>query len=345
VGVDYYTEHINDGPEIYTFLFLLGALSGFFGVTVLMRTPEPAMAPADQQHILQVLREPFADRNFRKLLLFLGSWNFADNIATPFGVVYMLERLDMSLTAVLMLVVFGQVIHVIFLRIWGRLSDRYSNKSVLTISGPLFMLSLLVWPFTTMPEAYSLTMPLLIFAHALGGMSTAGVALASSNIALKTAPYGRATAYLAVNALVCGMAMTISPILAGIAADYLVQRELSLTLQFSDLAAQNAEFSMVALNLRGLDFLFVSAALLGLYAIHRLLVVQEEGEVQESVVVEELWNEVRKFGRSVSTIPGLRHFSHFPYYVLSAVGQNRKRGPELRSEEHPKPTNPFRAPD
>ncbi|MCC6142560.1 MAG: hypothetical protein IT368_02015, partial [Candidatus Hydrogenedentes bacterium] len=169
------------------------------------------------------------------------------------------------------------------------------------------------------------------------GMSTAGVALASSNIALKSAPYGRATAYLAVNALVCGTAMTISPILAGLAADFLEQRELSLTFHITDLAARGAEFSVVALNLRGLDFLFVAASLLGLYAIHRLLVVQEEGEVQERVVVEELWNEVRKFGRRVSTFPGLRNFAYFPFYMLSAGGETVRARDQQDAAAEPRP--------
>ena len=176
---------------VYAILFLLGAAWGLVGVYFLARIPEPRMAPSSSSGLLATLREPLREKNFRQLLIFLGTWNFAINMAAPFFTVYMLKRLEMPLAIVLALSVLSQVVNVLFFRVWGGLADRFSNKSVLMVSGSLFVISIILWPFLTMPEKYFLTVPLLVLIHVLTGVSTAGVTLCSANIALKCAPTAR----------------------------------------------------------------------------------------------------------------------------------------------------------
>jgi MFS family permease len=308
----------------YSVLFLLGALFGIIGVYFLSRIPEPRMRVDDASGVFSVLAQPFRVVNFRHLLAFLGSWNFAINLAAPFFVVYMITRLQLSMALVLALSVLSQIVNVVFLRLWGRLADQFSNKSVLGVSGPLFVLSILLWPFLTLPEKHTLTLPLLVVIHVLAGMSTAGVTLCSGNIALKLAPRGQATSFLAVNALVNGVAATLAPILAGIAADAFAEEEMTVSLRW--LSVGVTRFDTPAIALSGLDFVFVAAVLLGLYALHRLLAVREEGEVEERVVTTELYAEVRKAFRHVSNVAGLRHLTYFPYERLMEIVGRRRGG-------------------
>ncbi len=304
---------------LYSILFVLGGASGLTGVSFLARIPEPKMPAQPFTGILPILSEPFRNVDFRRLLIFLGSWNFAINLAAPFFVVYMIKRLEMSMALVLALSVLSQITNVMFLRLWGRLADRFSNKSVLSVSGPLFIVSILMWPFLTLPEKHLLTIPLLILIHMLAGMSTAGVTLCSGNIALKTAPKGKATSFLAANALINGIAATLAPILAGIAADWFAGEQLTLAFRWTSIETGLTRFTIPALALRGLDFLFVLAFLFGLYAIYRLPAVKEEGEVEEKIVALELRNEVRKAVRHVSNVAGLRHLTYFPYEKLRDI--------------------------
>lgn len=323
-GVDLGKKYFSEPSAVYGILFGAGAGFGLLGVFFLSRIPEPKMEGLPARGIMHVLAEPFRDSNFRLLISFLGTWNFAVNLAAPFFVVYMLIRLDVSMSWVLALSVFSQIVNVLFLRLWGRLADRFSNKSVLGVSGPLFILCIILWPFTTMPERYFLTIPLLILIHVLTGISTAGVTLCSSNIALKLAPRGKATAYLATNALISGIAATVAPVLAGIGADWFTGEELSLSLRWISTEADLTRFHLPAVNLRGLDFLFVISFLLGLYAMHRLIAVREEGEVEEKIFTTQLFGEVRKAVRHVSNVAGLRHLTYFPYARLKEA-LNRKR--------------------
>ncbi len=180
----------------YSILFFLGFLAGMIGVYFISTIPEPRMASTGKKiQFTELIKQPFKDVNYRNLVTFLASWNFAVNLAAPFFTVYMLNRLHLDMSFIIALMVLSQLTSLAFLRLWGRFSDRFSNKSVLGISGPLFMLCILGWTFTTMPDIYVLTIPLLISLHIFMGISTAGITLATGNIGLKLAPKGQATTY------------------------------------------------------------------------------------------------------------------------------------------------------
>ena len=297
----------------YSVLFFLGFLVGMLGVYFITTIPVPVMPRVEgKPQFFKIILQPFKDANFKSLIMFLGSWNFAVNLAAPFFTVYMLKRLQLNMTFIIALMILSQIMNVAFLRIWGRFSDRFSNKSVLGVSGPLFIMCILAWTFTTMPEKYVLTIPLLIAIHIFMGISTAGVTLASGNISLKLAPKGQATAFLAANSVVNSLAAGIAPILGGKFADFFAGRELSWTLKWT---SPGRELILPTLNLQQWDFFFFFAFLIGLYSIHRLAMVKEVGEVEEKIVVHELISEVRRMMLDASTVGGLRQMVNFPFLV------------------------------
>ncbi|MDO9576217.1 MAG: MFS transporter [bacterium] len=298
----------------YSILFFLGFLAGMLGVYFISTIPEPRMVHIQKKpKFLKLILQPFRDANFKNLLMFSGSWNFAVNLAAPFFTVYMLKRLQLDISFIIGFTVLSQLTSLTFLRIWGRFSDRFSNKSVLGVSGPLFMMCILAWSFTTMPEKYVLTIPLLVVIHIFMGISMAGVSLALGNIGLKLAPKGQATAYLATNSLVNSLAAGIAPVLGGKFADFFAGRGLSWVLKWT---SPGGGLTFQTLNFRQWDFLFFFAFLIGLYSIHRLAMVKEVGEVKEKVVVQELISEIRKEMRNLSTAGGLRQVIQFPFYIV-----------------------------
>ena len=64
-------------------------------------------------------------------MIFLGSWNFAANLAAPFFAVYMLKTLGYSMTTIIVLTTASQLSNLAALGLWGSLIDRFSNKAVL----------------------------------------------------------------------------------------------------------------------------------------------------------------------------------------------------------------------
>jgi MFS family permease len=298
----------------YSILFLAGFAVGVLGLYYLYKTPEKRMPiVVEKSSIFKLLSKPFKDENFRKLIVFMCSWNFAVNLAAPFFMVYMLKRLGLSMSFIIGLSILSQIMNFTFLKIWGKFTDRFSNKSVLAICGPLFIVSILAWTFTTMPEKYFLTIPLLVAIHVVMGLASAGVSLASGNISMKLAPEGQATSYLAANTIANSIAAGIAPILGGKFADFFANRQLDWVLNYKGPAG---EFNLPTLNLQQWDFFFVIAFIIGLYSIHRLSLIKEVGEVEGKVVFNELMTEMRSQVRTLSSVEGLRQMVSFPFTVL-----------------------------
>jgi MFS family permease len=315
--------HLAARSEAYTVLFLLGAIAGGLNVWYLAKVPEPRMASAEpHQKLSAMLRAPLADRNFRRLMLFLGSWHFSVNLAAPFFAVYLMTQLDYDIWFVTGLTVMSQIANMLMLRQWGRLADAFSNKAVLSVCTPLFLTCIVAFPFTAMPEKHAFTAPLLMIVHVLMGAATAGITLASGNIGLKLAPRGRATAYLASTSLVTSIAAGLAPIVGGLFADDFVSRELSVVLRWAS-SGDAKEF--IAIKLRHWDFFFVLASALGLYALHRLGKVKETGEVKETILIRQLVLEARRTMINLSSVGGLRAMTAFPTGLMQTGRLRRLR--------------------
>lgn len=323
VGVDVYKGYF---PElgIYSIYFILGGIAGLLSVAFLARAPEPVMDVPPHAGVWKSIREPLRDKNFSRLLIFLGSWGFAVNLAAPFFTVYMLKRLELDMTFIIAFSVLSQGVNVLFFRLWGRLADRFSNKSVLVEAGAMFVYTFIAWPFAGGSQEPAVVLTLLLLIHAFAGMSTAGVTLCTGNIALKLAPKGKATAYLAVRSLVSGLAATVAPILGGLLGNWFEGEHVTLTLSWIS-SSLGTRWEIPAVNLQGLDFLFLLAFIFGLYSLHRLLAVREEGEAEKGVVLAEFNGELRRAARDISNISGLRDMLSFPFsHLWRLVGERRR---------------------
>ncbi|MBL7077502.1 MAG: MFS transporter [Kiritimatiellae bacterium] len=305
----------------YSCLFALGLVLGLIATFAVSRLPEPTMKQHPDTSLLDLVLDPVKDGNYRRLLAFLAFWSFAVNMAGPFFVIYMLQRIGISLFLVTMLTVTSQVAHLLFLKIWGKLADLYSCKSVLAASGPLFFISVLAWCFTTMPESYFLTIPILFVIHALSGIGLAGVNISAAGIALKLSPNEKAHGYMTVFGLVGALAGACGPLVAGLLADFFGARELSLPLNWSDPAR---ELSVYALNFRALDFVFLIAFVVGMFALRKLTAVKEEGEVPQEKVLGELLDQVFLPFKTVSSVEGLRNRVAQPVASILRVAKKRK---------------------
>src|SRR5262245_45476674 len=201
--------------EAYSVLFAIGILFGLTGVVAITRLPEPPMEAARTESFRSLVRLPLRDAGFRSLLGFIAFWNFSINLAMTFFVVFMLERLMLPMRAVTGLIVLQQLVFVLSVRIWGTLSDRFSNKAVLSTSLPLAIVSVAAWSFTTLPERYALSIPLLIAIQIGIGLSLSAILLAITNLALKQSPPGLTHAYMTMADLAAAPSGAIAPLLGG----------------------------------------------------------------------------------------------------------------------------------
>ncbi|NQS88767.1 MFS transporter [Patescibacteria group bacterium] len=322
--VDFWQARFPSQPAFgYSIVFLIAFGFGIGSILALRATPEPLMGEAHEKvSLFKVISSPFKDENFRKMLKFTTLWALSFNFAVPFFTVYMLKRIGLSLTIVILFSVLTQLFYILFLNIWGRLTDRFSNKSVMQASGMLLLICIITWPFTTLPEMHIATLPLLTLIHVFLGVSIAGVSIASFNIAFKLAPSVDTTKYLAINGALASIGMGIGPILGGVLADILALMELSLNFRW---LSSKEGWTAYLLNFKGLDFLFFAAFILGFYAISCLSQVRERGEVPKRVVYREFLIEARRGIRNFSNVGAFYSLIYFPIQLYRRKKENNSR--------------------
>lgn len=300
---------------VYAFLYGAGCLAGLVSITMVARIPEPRMPePTERVRLLPLLRAPFADANFRRLIVFLAAWQFAANFATPFFMVYFIDQLNFDIATVMLLSVVSQAANLLALRNWGRLSDLFANKSVLAVTAPTYIACIVAMVGASQIANPHWLTAYLVLLHVLMGLAVAGVTLAVANITLRLSPRGNATAYVASSALVSSFAAGIAPLIGGAFADFFAVRRFELIWRWT-----SPDLVMTAwpLTLSGWDFYFLIAGLFGLYALHRLALVTEEGEIEGRAMIQQWLHQTRRSVRNISTVAGFRASTELPASLSS----------------------------
>lgn len=303
----------------YAIAILFGAIFlGLASPVFMSLIPEPLMQSplGGQPPILKALARPFQEGNFRRLMTFLFVRSFTVNLAVPFFAVYMLQKIGLPLFAVIALTVLSQLSNVLFLRVWGPMTDRLGSKAVLSVCTSLFMLVILGWTFTTLPGPHVLTIPLLVVLHIFAGIATAGINIATGTIGMKLAPETGAMPYLVGASLATNLGAGLAPLIGGRFADFFNVRSFEIGVTWND---PTQTIQLPAFSLTGYDFLFLTAFILGLFALSALGRVREEGEVDRAVILDELMGHSQDMTRAVNSVPGMRMAVQAPYSYLRHI--------------------------
>lgn len=265
----------------YGVLFLLAGVAGLTGVWFLIKTPEPASI-LSKENIFKMLRRPLKNGNFRNLLIFNSVWTFAVNLATPFFSVFMLTTLRLPLSYVIGLTILSQVASIVTVQLWGRFADKYSNKTIIAIGAPLYILCLIAWCFVGLNKNFLINLGALAVIQIVSGFATSGINLSLTNIGLKLAPNHEAVVYLSARNIIVAFFSAAAPLLGGYLADYFGKRKLSIDATYM---GPQLSKTIHLLSLHQWNFLFMIGALIGIVALELLTRVQEKGEVEKDIVV------------------------------------------------------------
>jgi MFS family permease len=112
--------------------------------------------------------------SFRRFLLFSGLMHAAVLIAGPFFVLYMLRDLSLSYLGYGTWLAAGLLGQLLTLEAWGRFSDRFGNKALLSVTG-------LMVPFLPMLYLLGTHLAFLVLVNFFGGVIWGGLALGLQN--------------------------------------------------------------------------------------------------------------------------------------------------------------------
>ncbi len=278
LSLDYVKLHF-PAMEIpaYLLMFIGGGLLGMIAIFMMSKTPEPKAEPIGE-NLFRLVSKPLKNKNYRNLIIFQSVWSFALNLATPFFSVYMMKSLHLPLSYIIGFTILSQVSSIAFIRIWGKYSDQFSNKTIISICAPLYVFAILAWSFTGIA---SLTFPLLALIHIITGMTTAGINLGLNNIGLKLAPANDAIVFLAARNMVTALVPSLAPIIGGLMADFFLDHDLV------------AKVGLKGMNLSHWSFFFAIGSLMALASLRLLKLVKEDGETSREVVVARMMHRLK----------------------------------------------------
>lgn len=199
----------------YSTIFGLGIVCAGISMWQFMKMrdlPRPNPIKQTVREGTRAFGEPFRDKNFRRVLLFLALFVVGQSLPGNLFSAFALESLDLPFTIIQAAGFMHAIGHLIAARMWGFLADKYGNKPMLTLVGFGLALTPLMWLFCYPGRDLHNTIVLLT-SHVLVGAVWAGVALCQFNLLLATArPEDRST-YIGVGLGIQAIVGGIAPLL------------------------------------------------------------------------------------------------------------------------------------
>jgi len=198
-------------PWFLAGIFIFATLIGLVGLVLLNRQPERPLRETAVQGLRARYREPFADKNFRLLLVFGLWWMLAVGVGSPFWGPYMMKKLTMSLFEMQLYGTLHAVSSLLSFNFWGRFIDRFGNKSAMKICVAFGGLNPMFWLFTSAGNYH-----ILWLEATFSGFMWAGAGIVTTNFVLSLAPKGSEQVYSGLYAALTGSAMMLSTLASGI---------------------------------------------------------------------------------------------------------------------------------
>ncbi len=213
-------------------IFVIAVLTGgLLNVIYLIKQPEPPFVKTEvkdannqittiKMSLWAAFKNILKMKDFRTLCLVMIIWHIVNGFATPFWGPFRLRDLQMSLTAVSICDnILGPLCTIISLFFWGKIIDRFGNKTVI-------LFTLYVTAFH--PLFYVVSTPnftALIYLDAISsGLMWSGFGIALLNLQLAFIPKHGREIYLAIYSAVVGVVFTIPMFIGGWVVDLVGER-------------------------------------------------------------------------------------------------------------------------
>ncbi len=246
-------------------LLALALVAGFWALRVMQRLPDSNSRTEPIRYNLKEMLKPLSDTKFRGLLKVFFTWNLSIGLSAGFFAPHMLLNLKMSFFQIGVYSAGATLVAIATNRPWGKLIDRFGPRAVLTTCAAGISLIPLVWLF---PRADYLWV--LIPEAIYSGLLWTGFNLAAFTIPLDKSPRERRPAYLAMFAVITGIAFFIGSVLAGFIADV-----------YDDLA-----FVVGAQTIVNYHILFVISAVMRMLTAGLLASLRSPAEIRLPVMIQ-----------------------------------------------------------
>lgn len=209
IALDYFRSHQRENLG-FAWLIVVACLFAALAAVLLSRIPDRPPGTIKMAVNWAHFLEPLKNRNFQHLLKVSFVWNLAVGICAAFFAAHMLINLRMSFTLVSIYNSAPAVVAIALNRPWGAIIDRFGSRPVLVFCG----LALAAIPFIWLIPRPDFLWPLAFEAVYSGALWT-GFNLAMFNIPIANSPREGRTMYLAMFAVISGIAFFMASLAGG----------------------------------------------------------------------------------------------------------------------------------
>ncbi len=199
----------------FAIISLISAIGRFISLYFLVKQYEPKSKIEKESYFsfIQFLKKaPF--NNYGKFVFYVGLMTLATNFAGPFFTVYMLKELNYSYAWFMAVNLAGTLFTIMSIPFWGKIGDKYGNKTLLKIGGIVVIFNPIFWIFSGNP------IYLIFTAQLFAGFGWAAFNLGASNYIYDAVTPQRRAICVAYYTMINGICVFIGASSGGLFAQY-----------------------------------------------------------------------------------------------------------------------------
>jgi MFS family permease len=193
----------------YLILFAIAFISRLVSLYHLTRMYDPpGHVAAIEMPVEKPVWKQLQRSQFGGFAVFFALIHFCVAIGSPFFSIYLLRDLDFSYVQFMACTAVTVFMQFLTLNRWGRISDIFGNRIILSLCGSLIPFIPLLWLF-------SANFYYLLLVQAFGGMIWAGFSLSASNFLYDLIPQNRRATYMAAHNVLASLGVFGGALLGG----------------------------------------------------------------------------------------------------------------------------------
>jgi MFS family permease len=203
----------------FSLVFFLAFIFGLISYFYLTKIPDAGYKQENEKsnnnfNVFKFIKDLKKYSNFRPFTIHMSLLSFAVNIASPFFTVYMLSVMKIGYEWYGIVVATEIFARILMQRYWGRLSDKFGDRTVMSLCNILIVFYPLLFLF-----ASSVLQLMLI--SIFSGIAWSGFDLTSFNYLLDVTPPEKRPSYIANYKIYVGFALFLGPLMGGFLSQYL----------------------------------------------------------------------------------------------------------------------------
>jgi MFS family permease len=168
----------------------------------------PGHVAAIEVPVARLTWKQLKDSRFAGFSVFFALIQFSVAVGSPFFAIYLLRDLGFSYIEFMVLSAATVLMQFVTLNRWGRISDIFGNRVILSLCGSLIPFIPFLWLFS--PNFYY-----LLLVQAFGGAIWAGFTLSASNFLYDLIPQDKRATYMAAHSVLANFGVFFGALLGG----------------------------------------------------------------------------------------------------------------------------------